>query len=111
MRFGVALSMSLNLPFSQINAAALGSLGGTAGTIALALRAGPRLSWLVQWPHVRGWRFAVPEPSLICLADAQAVSDILALAYLHHSTERSGRARLFAANQSTAAIPQIAAAE
>lgn len=111
MRFGVALSMSLNLPFSQINAVALGKLGGKAGTIALALRDGQRLSWMLQWPHVRGWRFAEPEPSLICLADAEAVSDILALAYARHATMHSGYGRLIASNTSTQAIPQIAAAE
>ncbi|MCM2472474.1 PH domain-containing protein [Rhizobium sp. CG5] len=111
MRFGVALSMSLNLPFSQINAVALGNLGGKAGTIALALREGHRLSWMLQWPHVRGWRFAAPEPSLICLADAEAVSDILALAYARHATMHAGYGRLIASNTSTQAIPQIAAAE
>lgn len=111
MRFGVALSMSLNLPFSQINAVALGKLGGKAGTIALALRDGQRLSWMLQWPHVRGWRFATPEPSLICLTDAEAVSDILALAYARHATMHAGYGRLIASNTSIQAIPQIAAAE
>ncbi|MDG5493309.1 photosynthetic complex putative assembly protein PuhB [Niveispirillum sp. BGYR6] len=89
MRFGVALSMSLNLPFNQINAVALGRLGGKAGSIALALRPGHRLSWMVQWPHVRGWRFAAPEPALICLADADAVAAILAMAYGQHGKVRS----------------------
>ncbi len=36
MRFGVALSMTLNLPFRQIDTIALGKLGGKAGTIAIA---------------------------------------------------------------------------
>ncbi|MGV8938206.1 MAG: photosynthetic complex putative assembly protein PuhB [Allorhizobium sp.] len=111
MRFGVALSMSLNLPFSQIHAVALGRLGGKAGTIALALREGHRLSWMVQWPHVRGWRFATPEPSLVCLTDSDAVSDILALAYARHANGHFGRALTIVSNQPTIAIPQIAAAE
>jgi hypothetical protein len=89
MRFGVALSMSLNLPFTQINAVALGRLGGKAGSIAIALRPGHRLSWMVQWPHVRGWRFAAPEPALICLTDADAVAAILAMAYGQNVKVRS----------------------
>jgi hypothetical protein len=94
MRFGVALSMSLNLPFTQIDTVALGRLGGKAGTIAIALRKGHRLSWMVQWPHVRGWRFASPEPSLICLADAEAVAATLTLAYGQHASVRSGHPSL-----------------
>jgi hypothetical protein len=97
MRFGVALSMTLNLPFSQIDTVALGRLGGKAGTIAIALRKGYRLSWMVQWPHVRGWRFASPEPSLICLPDAEAVAGILTLAYGQHTSARSGHSRLMVA--------------
>lgn len=94
MRFGVALSMTLNLPFGQIDTVALGRLGGKAGTIAIALRQGHRLSWLVQWPHVRGWRFASPEPSLICLPDAEAVAAVMTLAYGQHASTRSGHPRL-----------------
>lgn len=97
MRFGVALSMTLNLPFSQIDTVALGRLGGKAGTIAIALRSGYRLSWMVQWPHVRGWRFASPEPSLICLPDAEAVAAVMTLAYGQHASIRSGHPRLLVA--------------
>ena len=109
MRIGVALSLSLNLPFKQINAASLARLGGKAGTIAIALRPGHRLSWLVQWPHVRGWRFATPEPSLICLADAEAVSEILALAYTLHANAQSSRSRPIIDSQPVQANPLIAA--
>lgn len=110
MRFGVALSMTLNLPYRQIETIALGKLGGdTSGTIAIALRPGARLSWLVQWPHVRGWRFAHPEPSLICLADAEAVSDLLALAYTRASVVRAGDGHRFPANPTGFAPAQIAA--
>jgi hypothetical protein len=109
MRIGVALSLSLNLPFKQIEAASLGKLGGKAGNIAIALKPGHRLSWLVQWPHVRGWRFATPEPSLICLPDAEAVSDILALAYTRHANAQSSRARLIAMSQPAEAAALVAA--
>lgn len=111
MRFGVALSMTLNLPFSQIDTVALGRLGGKAGTIAMALRKGYRLSWMVQWPHVRGWRFASPEPSLICLADAEAVAAIMTLAYGQNASARSDHPRLRVAANSVDTIPHAVDAE
>lgn len=111
MRFGVALSMTLNLPFSQIDTVALGRLGGKAGTIAMALRKGYRLSWMVQWPHVRGWRFASPEPSLICLADAEAVAAIMTLAYGQNASARSDHPRLRVAANLVDTIPHAVDAE
>lgn len=111
MRFGVALSMTLNLPFSQIGTVALGRVGGKAGTIAIALRPGHRLSWMVQWPHVRGWRFAAPEPSLICLPDVEAVAAVLTLAYGQHASARSGHPRLLVAENTMDAIPHAVDAE
>jgi len=111
MRFGVALSLTMNLPFTQLHAASLNRLGGKAGTIAIALHKGHRLSWLVQWPHVRGWRFAAPEPSLICLPEAETVSEILALAFTRHANAQSSRARMIANRQPREATVHVAAAE
>lgn len=111
MRFGVALSMTLNMPFRQLHTVSLGRLGGRAGTIAIALVPGHRLSWLVQWPHVRGWRFAEPEPSLICLADADAVADILALAYGHYRSLHSAHPRLTVIDEAASSPVHVAAAE
>lgn len=118
MRFGVALSMTLNLPYRQVAAVALGRLSrrpsARAGTLAVALAPGHRLSWLVQWPHVRGLRLAAPEPALICLEDAVGVADILALAIAQHEAGRSGHARVVPATgerRGPAASVAVAAAE
>ena len=112
LRFGVAFSMTLNLPFTQVNAVSIGKLGGKAGSIAIQLLPGHRMSWLVQWPHVRAWRLAEPEPSLICLADASAVADILVLAITHHAALASGHASLTQkAAPQRRLPPAIAAAE
>jgi len=94
LRFGVAFSMTLNLPFKQIGALALADLGAGAGNVAIRLMPGHRLSWLIQWPHVRGWRFANVEPSLVCLPDAKEASDVLALAISQHTSVNSGHARV-----------------
>ncbi|QLF68491.1 PH domain-containing protein [Peteryoungia desertarenae] len=84
IRFGVALSMTVNLPYRRVGRVSIGKLSGPSGSMALALLPDDRLSWLIQWPHVRAWRFSHPEPSLICLADAEQVSDVLALAILQY---------------------------
>lgn len=94
IRFGVALSMTLNLPFKQINTIALGQLSGASGNLALQLLPGHRLSWLVQWPHVRGWRFSHVEPSLICLPDVKNVADILVAAFTQYAAANSGHPRV-----------------
>lgn len=93
MRFGVALSMTLNLPYRQMNAVSMAPRGRRGGTIAVALLPGHRLSWLVLWPHVRGWRFSQAEPALICLEDADAVSEILARAVIAWRNSHAGIGR------------------
>lgn len=78
MRIGVALSVTLNLPFQQIASAAVTRDRKGNGGIALALKEGHRLSWLMQWPHVRTWSMRQTEPSLICLEKVDEVATILA---------------------------------
>ena len=80
MRIGAALSVSINLPFRQIESAGLDLKAGGTGTIALALAEGSKLSWLTLWPHVRPWRMGRPEPALRCIPDADRVAKLLAAA-------------------------------
>lgn len=93
IRFGVAFSMTLNLPFKQISTVSKGDLRGKAGHLAIKLLRGHRMSWLVQWPHVRAWRFSEPEPSLVCLPDAQKAAEILAVAITQDASMRSAAQR------------------
>jgi len=78
MRIGVALSVTLNLPYRQIASAAVSRDKNGTGSIALSLKEGHRISWLMQWPHARAWRFAQTEPSLICLENVEEVAGVLA---------------------------------
>lgn len=77
MRFGVALSMTLNLPYSRILSAAMKKQKDGSGSLALALSEDVRLSWLIQWPHVRSWRVARVQPAFICLPDVDHVARVL----------------------------------
>lgn len=78
MRIGAALTVTLNIPFSQIASAGLDLRRGGTGTIALQTLGETRLSYLVCWPHVRPWRTAPTQPALRCIPDAQHVAGILA---------------------------------
>lgn len=76
LRFGIAVSMTLNLPFSKIASAKL-KKAAKSGDIALQLVDTNRVSYLVLWPNVRPWRWAEPQPVLRCLADADEAAKVL----------------------------------
>ncbi len=77
MRVGAALPVTFNLPFRQIETAALSERRDGTGSIAFSLDGGARLSYLVLWPHVRPWRFSPTAPALRCVPDAAKVARIL----------------------------------
>ncbi len=77
MRVGIALPMTINLPFSRIDAAGLRQRSGGTGDIALALGGDDRLAWLHLWPHVRAWKLSKPEPTMRAVPDASRVASLL----------------------------------
>jgi len=77
MRVGLALPVTINLPFALIEGAALLRRADGSGDIVLRLVKGHRASWLALWPHARPWRFTQPEPMLRALADAEGVAHVL----------------------------------
>jgi hypothetical protein len=112
IRFGVAISMTLNLPYRQVDGVALARLGEKAGMIAIALVPEQRLSWLIQWPHVRGFRFSRPEPSLICLPDADKVANVLSAAIGQYRGARAEQPRIIMHETAGSAMPpSVVAAE
>lgn len=80
MRIGIALPITLNIPFRVIEQASRKIHPDGSGDIPLSLAAPNRLAFLVLWPHCRPWRTARPEPMLRCIPDAAPVADILARA-------------------------------
>ena len=89
MRFGVAIPMTINLPFAKITAAALRDHGDGSGDIPLALAPGTRTSYLVLWPHARPWHFSPAEPMLRGIPEAQRVARILADALRANAADRA----------------------
>jgi hypothetical protein len=80
MRFGIALPMTVNLPFRQIAAAGLKLHADGSGDMPLSLAGAQRAAYLIFWPHVRPWRMARTEPMLRGVPNGERVARILARA-------------------------------
>ena len=78
MRIGAALTVTLNLPYTQIANAALSLRKGGTGTIALETADAMPLGYAMCWPHVRPWHILRPQPALRCVPDAEHVAQIIA---------------------------------
>ena len=96
VRTGVALPMTVNIPFAVIGSAGVAKHADGTGDIALALMRPHRISWLALWPHTRSWRFTRPEPTLRAVAQPEAVAQLL------------GRALATAASMPVRAVPATA---
>jgi hypothetical protein len=77
MRIGAALTVTLNLPYTQIGTASLDLKRRGTGTIAMTTLGDTRLSYLMCWPHVRPWYMAKTQPALRAIPDAARVAQIL----------------------------------
>ncbi len=80
LRFGIALPMSVNFPFSLVERAALRDCGDGTGDIPLSLKGPDRVAYLVLWPFARPGRYRNPQPMLRALPDARSVAGILTAA-------------------------------
>jgi hypothetical protein len=80
MRFGIALSMMVNLPYALVASAAAKLHADGSGDVSLDLLKPHRVSYIFFWPHARPWHLLRPQPTLRGIADAGAVAQILARA-------------------------------
>jgi Bacterial PH domain len=78
MRFGVALPMTVNLPFKTIVSADINARADGAGDLALSLNDTGRIGYAVLWPHARPWHFARPRPMFRCIPDVGRVGEMMA---------------------------------
>ena len=78
MRFGVALPITFQFPFSQIISADVKPLGRGRGNIAISLKEHTKVSWLILWPHVRAWKLARPQPTMRALGNVDDAAQLLA---------------------------------
>jgi hypothetical protein len=77
VRFGVALPMTVNLPFAAIRDVKLKAHRDGTGDLALQLTGERRVAYFHLWPHVRRWHFANPQPTLRAIAHPAEVGERL----------------------------------
>ncbi len=82
LRIGVAIPITMNLPFSVIASADFRDHGDGTGDIPIRIGGEQKVSWLLLWPNVKPWRMSRPEPMLRAVPDAQRAADILSNALL-----------------------------
>lgn len=80
MRVGVALPMTVNIPFSAVRTADLRLNKDGTGDIQLRLMPARRVSYFALWPHLRMLRVSSPEPVLRALPDADMAARALSQA-------------------------------
>jgi Bacterial PH domain len=80
MRFGIALPITLNIPFPVVDDVSLAMHRDSTGDIAITVGGSDRVAFLVLWPHARPWRVNRPEPMLRSLAKADEVAKVLSRA-------------------------------
>lgn len=79
LRFGVALPMAVNLPFSSVQSADLRRFADGTGDIPLEVTGAERIGYVMMWPHARPWRFGRGvAPMLRAVPDARGVAATLA---------------------------------
>ncbi len=78
LRFGVALTKAINLPFAIVESGALKTFADGSGDVAVTLKAPNKLALAHIWPHARPWRIASPQPTLRAVPDAARVARLLA---------------------------------
>jgi hypothetical protein len=80
LRIGMALPVTINLPFNAIASAGVHANRDGTGDIALRLAPPHKASYGLLWPHVRPWRFSRAEPMLRCIAGPQVAAQVLSRA-------------------------------
>lgn len=80
MRIGVALDMTINIPFKLIDSAAVRLRANGQGDIPFTLHPGNHLAYLMLWPHARPGRYARPEPMLRSLQGADRIASLISAA-------------------------------
>jgi Bacterial PH domain len=85
LRIGMALPITINLPYAVIAEAGLKMWSDDTGDMPVTLQPRERISYAVLWPHARPWRLMRPEPMFRALPEAARVADLLGRALAAHN--------------------------
>lgn len=110
MRIGIALTLTLNLPFNKIASAAFKPGPFGTGDIALTTSGEARIGYLVLWPHARPWVMRRPQPALRCVPEGETVANLLSSALAKAAHQPPKRPVTAPQRESTGAAPRPALA-
>ncbi len=80
LRLGMVFEMSINIPFTILDSAAVGVFKDGTGQVVLKIAKPSRLAYIALWPHCRVWSINQPQPVLRGLSDPQRIGTLLAQA-------------------------------
>jgi hypothetical protein len=109
MRIGVALPMSINLPFEELAAADVKLRQAGDGDVVLQLKGPNRIAWLHLWPHVQPWHFSKARPTLQSLVEPKVAAAVLADAVKSWAAT-SGAQLKVASTEATVQVASVPAA-
>jgi hypothetical protein len=78
MKIGAALSVTYNIPLTQVATARAEINPKGTGTIAMETLGETRLAYVALWPHLRPGHVKKTQPALRCVPEAAKVARILA---------------------------------
>ncbi|MCH2099746.1 MAG: PH domain-containing protein [Pseudomonadales bacterium] len=90
IRSGVLVTITMTIPFSLIDGAALRSGGDGSGDVVLTLDPDHDFSWLMLWPNTRPWHVLRPQPMLRAIPEANLVASLLARELRRSASEVAG---------------------
>ena len=80
LRIGIALPITINVPFKIIGAANVKLHADGTGDLPVAITGADRVAIIHLWPHARPWHLRAPQPMMRCIPDAASVAEMLATA-------------------------------
>ena len=78
LRLGMVFPMSINIPFTLMESAGIGTFKDGTGQVVLSLSKAQRIAYVALWPHCRVFTFDHPQPVLRGLTEPARVGAILA---------------------------------
>ncbi|MCJ2014993.1 photosynthetic complex putative assembly protein PuhB [Methylobacterium sp. J-076] len=108
---GIALPVTRNLPFAEVDSASLRTFSDASGDIPLRLRTGQRIAYLQLWPHVRPWHLSRTEPMLRSVPEAESVVRLLAQALVAHAEDAAPAMPVVVVARPAQTAPRLVAAE
>jgi Bacterial PH domain len=77
LRYGVALPMAVNVPFSKVQGVSMRTDADGTGNIAFDIGTKPNIGYLMMWPHARPRYFSHTQPMLRGIRDPQRIADLM----------------------------------